>query len=43
MSEPKQIVICHTCGETLDYKMYFAQEHLEKYPDHKGYSIYCIN
>jgi hypothetical protein len=39
MSEPKQIVICQACGEQLEYKMYWAKEHREKYPDHKQYRL----
>jgi hypothetical protein len=37
--KPKQFVICDTCGEYLEYILYYAQGHLEKYPDHKSYSI----
>jgi hypothetical protein len=35
-------VLCNKCGENLgDYRMYYAQEHLEKYPDHSssGFSV----
>lgn len=31
--------ICDICGEKLEYKKYFAQEHLKKFPDHKKYTI----
>ena len=33
---------CDMCGENLgDYKPYFAEEHLQKYPKHFSFSILC--
>lgn len=44
MSETEQelvlhVAICATCKERLEYKKYYAREHLQKYPDHKNYKI----
>jgi hypothetical protein len=33
-------VICDVCKENLgDYRPFFAQEHLKKYPTHKKYNV----
>lgn len=40
MEESKQYVVCEVCGGNLgEHRPYFAQEHLNKYPDHKGYKV----
>jgi hypothetical protein len=35
----ERFVICDICDEYLEYKIYYAQEHLEKHPTHRSYSI----
>ena len=32
-------VICRKCGEEMEYKDCYAEEHLKKYPTHKSYTI----
>jgi hypothetical protein len=33
-------VTCRVCNENLgDYRINFAHEHLEKYPDHNKYDV----
>ena len=32
-------VICGSCGAEMEYKENYAQEHLQKYPDHDGFII----
>ncbi len=43
MPESTQKVIWNICGEMLQYKIYFAQEHLEKYPNHQYFSVYNVD
>ena len=31
---------CDDCGENLgDYKPYFAEEHVKKFPNHRNFSV----
>ena len=39
VSDQDYVVICTTCRERLEYKMYYAREHKQKYPDHTKYII----
>ena len=39
----KQIVICDICGENLEkYRVFYAQEHMKKYPSHTSHRIINI-
>jgi hypothetical protein len=40
-SNNNEYVICDVCKENLgDHEPYFAQEHLQKNPDHRKYIVF---